>query len=157
MCQEWIIFCCKRVGAQRSLRFARWAILVVLGGLGTYFIDHGRRTGLHTHHPAPIQHYFMSLPSSTQVLPRPRQQRDLIPFWGSILSPFWGSDLSRLAGLGGWKILVLELISTDNTLFYHQRLVKMHSGCLLVSIQAIPSILKCPPPSHGPARGCNKK
>ena len=62
------------MGAQRALRFARWAILVVLGDLGTDFIDHGRRTGR-----------------------------------------------------------------------------GMYSGCLLVSIQAIPSILECPLAHHGVA------
>ena len=68
------------------------------------------------------------------------------PLHRSLLSPCWGSGLSRLAGLGGWEIFVLE---RDKTLFYHQTLVKMHSGCLLVSIRAIPSILECPQGPHG--------
>ena len=70
----WYFFCCKPMRWQGALRFDPWAILVVSGGLGMYFIDHITRAGTYRHQTTPIQHYFMSLPSSTQLLPRPRQQ-----------------------------------------------------------------------------------
>ena len=112
-----------------------------------YFIDLRTRTGTHRHHTTPIQHYFMSSPlqlSSSRgpvsraggIWPPNREFRKMCDFT---------SDDSVLGEHFRWfKEGVRGIIVLNKQSLYHQTLVKMHPGCLLLPTQTLPGTLECP-------------
>ena len=107
-----------------------------------YSIDHRRCTGMNTHHILPYN--TILCPSALQL----RSSRGPVSRGPLVAKPGISSILRICSEPPRWtwwvENIVLKLFPTNEHLFYHQAVVKMHSGYFLAYTQAIPSILECP-------------